>query len=136
MATGDTIELDQRASPEARSRVVTELEISGMTCGNCARHVTEAIQNVPGVQSATVSLDARQASVRWAMEGGSNVPAVIKAVKEAGYEAHTAEVRAHDHGGRTLANWQMGLWIGVIGTALMMSGEWVFGLGVEHWFRW
>jgi copper chaperone CopZ len=26
----------------------TELLVSGMTCNNCARHVTEAIQSVPG----------------------------------------------------------------------------------------
>ena len=40
--------------------------ITGMTCANCARHVTEAIQSVPGVSSATVRLEANRASVRWA----------------------------------------------------------------------
>jgi len=33
----------------------TELLVSGMTCNNCARHVTEAIQNVPGVHSAAIA---------------------------------------------------------------------------------
>ncbi|HXJ73406.1 MAG TPA: cation transporter, partial [Candidatus Dormibacteraeota bacterium] len=32
----------------------TELSINGMTCGNCVRHVTEAIQGVPGVSGAQV----------------------------------------------------------------------------------
>jgi len=36
--------------------VAAELAISGMTCANCARHVTEAIQSVPVVQSASVNL--------------------------------------------------------------------------------
>jgi len=31
-----------------------ELSIGGMSCNNCARHVTEAIQSVSGVRSATV----------------------------------------------------------------------------------
>ena len=50
---------DRAASP-----VVTELHVEGMTCNNCARHVTEAIQNVPGVRSASVALEAGRASVR------------------------------------------------------------------------
>jgi copper chaperone CopZ len=45
---------------------VTELSVSGMTCKNCARHVAEAIQEVPAVDSVTVNLEAYQASVRWA----------------------------------------------------------------------
>ena len=44
---------------------LTRLMIDGMTCGNCARHVTEALQSVAGVGSATVNLDAHQATVRW-----------------------------------------------------------------------
>ena len=40
--------------------------IQGMTCVNCARHVTEAIQGVARVESASVDLETRRASVRWA----------------------------------------------------------------------
>ena len=32
----------------------TLLAVQGMTCGNCARHVTEALQSVPGVAFAAV----------------------------------------------------------------------------------
>jgi len=28
------------------------------------------------------------------------------------------------------------LWIGVLGTAPLMIGEWVFGLALERWFQW
>jgi len=47
------------------SPATTELRVSGMTCNNCARHVTEAIQGVPGVQSASVNLQDAAASIRW-----------------------------------------------------------------------
>ena len=68
--------------PTAKS-LPTELAIKGMTCSNCARHVTEAIQSVPEVASASVQLDAGRATVRW--NGVPDVPAVMEAVKEAGY---------------------------------------------------
>ena len=42
----------------------TELQVEGMTCANCARHVTEAIQGVPGVHSAAVNLETHRATVR------------------------------------------------------------------------
>ena len=58
-----------------------------MTCANCARHVTEAIQSVPGVQSASVNLEARQAFVRWSSGSERNIPAIIQAVESAGYGA-------------------------------------------------
>src|SRR3954470_16571365 len=74
----------------------TELAIRGMTCSNCARHVTEAIQSVPAVASASVQLDAGRATVRW--KGESNAPAVVEAVKGEGYGAELIE-----DGGRRIA---------------------------------
>ena len=66
---------------------VSELKVEGMTCNNCARHVTEAIQSVPGVRHASVTLDANRASVRWQPGVAENIPAVLNAIKAAGYEA-------------------------------------------------
>ena len=34
---------------------MTHLKITGMTCDSCAVHVKEALEKVPGVQSADVS---------------------------------------------------------------------------------
>ena len=34
---------------------MTTLKITGMTCDSCAAHVKEALEKVPGVQSALVS---------------------------------------------------------------------------------
>ena len=115
---------------------VTELLVSGMTCTNCARHVTEAMQKVTGVRHASVILDAGRASVRWAADARLNVTAVLEAVKDAGYEAKPVEVGSHDPGERTQAGWYSNLWIGVVVTATLMPGEWVLDLGMERWFQW
>jgi P-type Cu+ transporter len=112
-----------------------ELAISGMTCANCARHVTEAIQSVPGVHSASVNLDAQQAVIRWSPAAVSNLPAIIHAVEAAGYGAKIVET-AHDHSQHKFNGWQINLWIGVLGTLPLIIGEWFFGWQMETWFRW
>src|SRR5881397_1291796 len=71
----------------------SEFSISGMTCSNCARHVTEAIQNVAGVASAAVSLETNHATVRWRADAAPSAAAVVQAVKAAGYEAQLVEGR-------------------------------------------
>jgi len=53
-----------------------------MTCNNCARYVTEAIQGVSGVQSASVNLQDAAASIRWNSVEAKNVTAVL-AVRDA-----------------------------------------------------
>src|SRR4051812_4757363 len=116
----------------------TELSVSGMTCGNCARHVTEAIQSVPGVHSAMVSLDSRSASVRWAADGSHDASAVIEAIEKEGYGAKVIEAQehGHDHAEHALAGWQANLLIAVLGTAPLMIGEWIFNLAMMPWFQW
>jgi copper chaperone CopZ len=59
------------------------LSISGMTCSHCVAAVAEALEQVPGVESAEVSLQSGQAVVR----GSAQVQALIDAVKDAGYAA-------------------------------------------------
>jgi len=114
----------------------TELSVSGMTCGNCARHVTEAIQSVPGVHSATVNLDSRSASVRWTPDGSHDAATVIQAIEKEGYGAKIVEAHEHDHAEHALAGWQVNLLIAVLGTAPLMIGEWIFNLAMMPWFRW
>jgi Cu+-exporting ATPase len=132
LATELKTERDVQAVPPSG----TELAITGMTCGNCARHVTEAIQSVRGVRSATVRLEANQASVRWTAGAEPSVTAVIQAVQEAGYGASVADKHAPESSERRLDAWQLNLWVGALGTASLMLGEWVFGLGLTPWFRW
>jgi len=105
--------------------------VHGMTCSNCVRHVREAIQNVEGVRQATVSLDVGRATVKWKRQTEPNPEAVLKAVKQAGYTAEVAH--AHDH---AVSDWQITLWVGAVCTAILMLGEWAFGLGAQRWFQW
>ena len=57
--------------------------IEGMSCGNCVRHVTEAIQGVPGVKSVDVSLEGKSAAIQF--DGQLDEAALLKAVEDAGY---------------------------------------------------
>ena len=113
----------------------TELLVSGMTCNNCARHVTEALQSVPGVRSASVQLEAHRATVRWSDEKAGD-SALLAAIKDAGYAARIVEADSPEVGEPHPTGWHSTLWLGVLGTAPLMLGEWVFDLGMEHWFQW
>jgi P-type Cu+ transporter len=136
MATAPTIEREGRAESATPEQSVTELTVEGMTCGNCARHVTEALQAVPGVRNAAVNLEGKSASVKWALSADQNEEALVKAVEKAGYEAKVNEASHHEHHDHKLAGWQLNLWIGVLGTVPLMIGEWVFRLGLTPWFQW
>ncbi len=60
-----------------------ELNIAGMTCDHCVRATTQALQGVPGVEQALVTLQPGGAVV----QGEANPAALIAAVKKAGYDA-------------------------------------------------
>jgi Cu+-exporting ATPase len=136
MSAEQVIVTEAQAEAEAPPVSGTEFAITGMTCANCARHVTEAIQSVSAVSGATVRLEANRASVRWAAGAEQDTAAVIHAVKEAGYGASVAEVPDQEHGESKLSGWQLNLWVGLLGTVPLMLGEWVFGLGMTGWFQW
>jgi Cu+-exporting ATPase len=114
----------------------TELRVSGMTCNNCARHVTEAIQGVSGVQSASVNLPHKRASVRWSSIEAKNVTAVLIAVLKAGYEAKEISPEKNGGLGSKQSHWQWNLILGLAVTAALMIGEWVFNLAMTPWFQW
>lgn len=40
-----------------------DIGVGGMTCHDCVVHVTDALESVPGVESARIDLDARSAAV-------------------------------------------------------------------------
>lgn len=66
----------------------TKLDVTGMTCGGCVRHVTKALTAVPGVTNAEVSLETHGAVVRH--DGTTTVESLVAAVAKAGYEAKAA----------------------------------------------
>ena len=107
-----------------------------MSCNNCVRHVTQALQGLPGVKSASVSLEAQQATIHWRAEVEPDVPGAIHAVEQEGFSARVKEPKAEGQGHDLLAGWRLNLWLGLPAMALLMAGEWVFGLGTVPWFRW
>ena len=130
--------IEMQPSPAiAPNTTLTNLRVEGMTCNNCARHVTEASQSVPGVRSATISLTAKQAVVRWNSAGEKNVPALLAAITAAGYAAtENLEVSRSFAKQSAAPDWQFNLWLGVSVTGLLMLGEWAFNLMAVPWFRW
>ncbi len=59
--------------------------VEGMACPNCAKHVAEALQEVPGVKSASVNFDTKIATVAL----DPSKPATIKALQASVAAWHT-----------------------------------------------
>jgi copper ion binding protein len=66
----------------------TKLNVTGMSCAHCVKHVTEALEGVAGVKSAKVSLKSNSAEVKF--DAPATIDAMCAAVKDAGYEAAEA----------------------------------------------
>lgn len=67
----------------------TVLNVEGMSCENCVRHVGEALRGLPGVRAVGVELASGRVTVE---HEPAQPPAevLIEAVREAGYEASAA----------------------------------------------
>lgn len=61
-----------------------DIKVTGMTCHHCVMNVTEALQEVPGVETVEVSLDEERAHVAYD-PGATNLEALAHAIEEAGY---------------------------------------------------
>jgi len=113
----------------------TELLVSGMTCNNCARHVTEALRSVPGVRRAVVDLEHGAATVRWSPNTDHNTSLLLSALDEAGYSgrvktSETSSCKA------MLSGWRFNVIFGLVVTIPLMILEWGFGVGLERWYHW
>ena len=113
----------------------TELAVTGMTCGNCARAVTGIIQGFTGVASVSVSLEQERATVRWSPAAQPDLPTLLDALKQAGYGSSVIEAGTPTPTTK-LGGWAVNLLLGVPVTLVLMLGEWVFGLGAARWFAW
>ena len=60
------------------------IDIDGMSCEHCVRHVTEALEALSGVEAVAVNLADRQASLQT--DDDFDEAAARDAVDEAGYE--------------------------------------------------
>jgi len=66
----------------------TSFRVMGMTCMMCVKHVTKALENLPGVSRVEVTLAPPRAVVHHDRASAS-VEAMIEAIRKAGYDAHT-----------------------------------------------
>ena len=67
----------------------TMLDVSGMTCGSCARRVRDALARVDGVEDVFVQLSQGNVQVRHDAQVAS-VDALTRALEQAGYPAKPA----------------------------------------------
>jgi Cu+-exporting ATPase len=118
------------------SPLVTELLVTGMNCANCARHVTDALQGVPGVAGADVSLQEERARVRWQAGSEGKVASLLDAVAGAGYQARPVLAESEGKKPAALAGWRFNVVIGLAGAGPLMAGEWLFHWDAQAWFRW
>jgi copper chaperone CopZ len=65
-----------------------ELDVQGMTCGSCVKHVTQALQAIPGVTQVDVDLANGRARVEGDLQAGG--AALIAALAHADYPASIA----------------------------------------------
>ena len=78
----------EKAGFQVRVETV-RLAIDGMTCATCAQRIEKALDRVDGVASAQVNLASEVATVAFT-PGVVDVPALLEAVKRAGYEGSRA----------------------------------------------
>ena len=64
----------------------TTIKIGGMSCDGCAKSITRALQAVPGVSKAEVSLERAEATIAFDPEKVAK-PALVEAVQDAGFSA-------------------------------------------------
>lgn len=62
---------------------ITRLKITGMSCEACVSHTKKALEAVPGVQSADVTLPGGAVVAHEGVDTGK----LVAAVAEEGYEA-------------------------------------------------
>jgi len=67
-------------------KIQFDLDVKGMTCDGCARHVSEALESVDGVEKAIVK-DWQSGTTNVVTDSKVEEKKLLKAVKKAGYKA-------------------------------------------------
>ena len=71
-------------------QMTTSIPVEGMSCASCVAAVEKAIARLPQVDSVSVNLATERASVRF--KGTPDVPGVIEAIRNAGYDVPSGSV--------------------------------------------
>ena len=67
---------------------IIDLQVEGMSCGACVKHVTQALEPLPGVSRVDVDLASGRVRVSGELVQGSNP--LLMALTDAGYPANLA----------------------------------------------
>ena len=116
----------------------SQFVVEGMTCGNCARRVSDAARTVSGVSAAEARAEAGRLTVWWAAEAQLDPGAVVQAVRGAGYptsEATSASVTPALSAGSPVSGWRFNVILGAVCTIPLMIGEWAFHAHSSPTFR-
>ncbi len=119
--------------------VASRLRVEGMTCGNCARRVTDVLRAVPGVTHAEVDLDAGTARATWSPGAQASDAALIEALGRAGYPAQVLAAKpsaGNDVEAKVPGSWGAAWTVGLPALVVLGFGDWVLGWGMEPRFQW
>ena len=82
--TNENIENDYLKENKMNEVKTMIINVNGMSCNNCAKHVKNALENIEGINEAVVSLDNKNAEISY--EGNIDEKVIKEAITEAGYE--------------------------------------------------
>ena len=68
------------------STITKSFTVTGMTCGNCEKHVRHAAERVAGVTSVSVDRPGNRATISFDPQA-TTPAAIVAAIVDAGYEA-------------------------------------------------
>ncbi len=111
-----------------------------MTCQNCARHASEALSKVPGVERVRLQLEPGSAEVFW-KPGYQSVEflPLKKALEEVGFECSanaSPKVQGETKSSQKLfSGWGFNLLVGLPVFILMMIAEWGFESATSTTYR-
>ncbi|KAJ5684091.1 uncharacterized protein N7477_000436 [Penicillium maclennaniae] len=71
---------------------VTEIAITGMTCGSCVGFVTRGIEELPFITSVSVNLLSHSGKIEF--EGRENLDQIVEKIEDLGYDAAVTSVHS------------------------------------------
>jgi len=133
------IQFRPRTQPAPAVGASTSLRVDGMDCGNCARSVTDALQSVPGVVTASVDLQARTARILWKPGIPEDPALLLGAIRKAGYQPSLPPAPSgtgKPDAGAAPNPWRRSLQIGIPASVVLLIADWGLGLGMARSFQW
>lgn len=110
-----------------------------MTCQNCVRHATEALQAVPGVARVRLKLEAERAEVWWHDDVQVDLASLLGALDAVGFQGKVLESQEESSQETTqeqgLSQWSRNLIVGAPVFLLMLVAEWGMDWGTHPAYR-